>query len=88
MGFRPDKPNIPDKPSFPDNPDIPDFPDGGSTINNLTQGDRIQVLTAGGGSDTGIFLRFEDNFLIWIQNSTGNVVQAITSLNGISISKL
>jgi hypothetical protein len=61
---------------------------GNFTINGLTEGDRIAVLGAGGGTDTGVFLRFEDGFLVWIRDNAGTALPAFTSLDGIAIDKL
>jgi hypothetical protein len=61
---------------------------GSFTLNGLTEGDRIQVLGAGGGFDMGVFLRFEDGFLVWVRDNAGTALPAFTSLDGISINKL
>lgn len=57
-------------------------------IGGLVEGDQIQVLTNSGSIDTGVFLRFEDGFLIWVRNNNGNCLFSLTSVDGITISKL
>lgn len=59
-----------------------------SSLNGLIEGDQIRVLTAGGGCDTGVFIRIESDFLIWVRNDGSSAVLAVTSLDGISINKL
>lgn len=54
----------------------------------LVEGDQIHVRTASGHQDSGVFLRIESDFLIWVKNNEGNCVYAITSLEGISIFKV
>lgn len=54
----------------------------------LNEGDRIRVLTTSGATAVGVFLRCVYGFLIWIRNSTNGPVITITSLDGISISKI
>lgn len=58
------------------------------TLNGLVEGDQIKVLTAGGGCDTGVFIRIDNGFLIWVRNDGANAVLAVTSLQGISINIL
>lgn len=57
-------------------------------LSGLVEGDQISVLPAGGGEDSGVFIRVEDGFLIWVRNDSGNAKLAITNLEGISIKKL
>jgi hypothetical protein len=57
-----------------------------ATLNGLAEGDKIRVFSAGREIDgEGVFLRFEGNFLIWVDNHA-NI--NVTSLNTISISKI
>lgn len=59
-----------------------------SFIDDFIEGDQIHVIAASGSSDTGVFIRFETDFLIWVKNNDGTAVFAITSLDGISVFKL
>jgi len=55
-------------------------------LDNFRRGDRIQVFSAGRQIDgNGIFIRVEDGFLVWNDNS-GN--RNTTSLEGISVRRL
>jgi hypothetical protein len=55
-------------------------------LDNFRRGDRIQVFSAGRQLDgNGTFIRVEDGFLVWEDNS-GN--RNTTSLEGISIRRL
>ncbi|MFD0772188.1 hypothetical protein ACFQZ1_26150 [Bacillus sp. CGMCC 1.60114] len=55
-------------------------------MNGLTEGDKIRVFSAGREIDgQGVFLRIENNFLIWVDNHA-NI--NITSLDTISIRKV
>ncbi|MGF9964437.1 hypothetical protein [Bacillus rhizoplanae] len=57
-----------------------------ATLNGLVEGDKIRVFSAGREIDgQGVFLRFEGNFLIWVDNHA-NI--NVTSLDTISISKI
>lgn len=57
-----------------------------TTINNLQEGDRITVYSAGTQLDgTGVFIRVENNFLIWVDNA-GDLVA--TSLDAITVVKV
>ncbi|MDF2700245.1 MAG: hypothetical protein K0Q49_1801 [Haloplasmataceae bacterium] len=58
------------------------------TLNGLDEGDRIRVISAGGLNDTGRFIRVQDNFLIWVRDDGATPDLTITSLFGISVSKL
>ncbi len=60
---------------------------GSISIGTLIEGDQIHVISASGHSDTGVFLRFESGFLIWVKSNEGNAVYAFTSLEGINIFK-
>ncbi|QVK17216.1 hypothetical protein KHQ81_09990 [Mycoplasmatota bacterium] len=57
-------------------------------FDSLVEGDQIHVIAASGHSDTGVFLRVENDFLIWVKNNAGSAVYALTSLDGISIFKV
>jgi hypothetical protein len=57
-------------------------------IPNLIEGDRISVLTAGGGCDTGVFIRFDREFLVWVRDDGANSYFTLSNLSGISITKL
>ncbi len=59
-----------------------------SVFDALVEGDQIHVITASGHQDTGVFLRVESDFLIWVKNNEGTAVYAITSLEGITIFKV
>ncbi|MDF2700246.1 MAG: hypothetical protein K0Q49_1802 [Haloplasmataceae bacterium] len=54
----------------------------------IDEGDRIRVISAGGLNDTGVFIRIEGNFIIWVRDDGATPDLTITSLQGISISKL
>lgn len=54
----------------------------------LVEGDQIHVIAQSGHRDNGVFLRIENDFLIWVKNNEGNAVYAITSLEGISVFKI
>ncbi|HEY8364857.1 MAG TPA: hypothetical protein VIK84_04725 [Haloplasmataceae bacterium] len=54
----------------------------------LVEGDQIHVIAQSGHHDKGVFLRVENDFLIWVKNNEGNAVYAITSLEGISVFKV
>ncbi|WP_440604515.1 hypothetical protein [Bacillus sp. GB_SG_008] len=57
-----------------------------ATLNGLVEGDKIRVFSAGREIDgQGVFLRFEGNFLVWVDNHA-NI--NVTSLDTISISKI
>ncbi|MGG0240702.1 hypothetical protein [Bacillus rhizoplanae] len=57
-----------------------------ATLNGLVEGDKIRVFSAGREIDgQGVFLRFEGNFLIWVDNHA-NI--NVTSLDTINISKI
>ncbi|PHA02544.1 hypothetical protein COE51_02840 [Bacillus pseudomycoides] len=57
-----------------------------ATLNGLVEGDKIRVFSAGREIDgQGVFLRFQGNFLIWVDNHA-NI--NVTSLDTISISKI
>ena len=57
-----------------------------ATLNGLTEGDKIRVFSAGREIDgRGVFIRFEDNFLIWV-DSHANI--NVTSLDTINIRKV
>ncbi|MGG2093581.1 hypothetical protein AB1283_12875 [Bacillus sp. S13(2024)] len=57
-----------------------------ATLNGLTEGDKIRVFSAGREIDgQGVFLRFEGNFLVWVDNRA-NI--NVTNLSAISISKI
>ncbi|MGG2067026.1 MULTISPECIES: hypothetical protein [unclassified Bacillus (in: firmicutes)] len=57
-----------------------------ATLNGLTEGDKIRVFSAGREIDgRGVFIRFEGNFLIWVDNRA-NI--NVTSLDTISISRV
>ena len=57
-----------------------------TTLNGLVEGDRIRVFSAGREIDgQGVFLRVENNFLIWVDNHA-NI--NITSLDEISVSRV
>ncbi len=57
-------------------------------LDAFVEGDQIHVIAASGHADTGVFLRIETDFLIWVKNNEGAAVYAFTSLEGISIFKL
>jgi hypothetical protein len=57
-------------------------------FNAFVEGDQIHVIAASGHQDNGVFLRVENDFLIWVKNNEGNAVYALTSLEGISIFKV
>jgi hypothetical protein len=54
----------------------------------LKEGDRILVKNKGGRLDTGVFIRFEGDYLIWIRDSSCSGVISSIHMNGISVSKL
>jgi len=54
----------------------------------LVEGDQIHVIAGSGHQDAGVFLRVENDFLIWVKNNEGRAVYAITSLDAISIFKV
>ncbi|MGG0187109.1 hypothetical protein [Bacillus rhizoplanae] len=57
-----------------------------ATVNGLVEGDKIRVFSAGREIDgQGVFLRFEGNFLVWVDNHA-NI--NVTNLNSISIRKI
>lgn len=57
-----------------------------ATLNGLVEGDKIRVFSAGREIDgQGVFLRFEGNFLVWVDNHA-NI--NVTNLNTISIRKV
>ena len=57
-----------------------------ATLNGLVEGNKIRVFSAGREIDgQGVFLRFEGNFLVWVDNHA-NI--NVTSLDTISISKI
>ncbi|MGG2067025.1 hypothetical protein [Bacillus sp. S14(2024)] len=57
-----------------------------ATLNGLTEGDKIRVFSAGREIDgQGVFLRFEGNFLVWVDNRA-NI--NVTNLSAINISKI
>ncbi|GEM_PF-985336 len=59
-----------------------------SAFDALVEGDQIHVVSASGESDRGVFIRIENDFLIWVKNNNGCAVYAITSLEGITVYKL
>ncbi|MEI4831297.1 hypothetical protein WAX78_17880 [Bacillus sp. FJAT-53711] len=57
-----------------------------ATLNGLTEGDKIRVFSAGREIDgRGVFIRFQGNFLIWV-DSHANI--NVTSLDTINIRKV
>ena len=57
-------------------------------FSTLTEGDQIYVVSPGSTPDYGVFLRIENDFLIWVKNNDSRAVYAITSLEGISVYKI
>ncbi|MGG0187108.1 hypothetical protein [Bacillus rhizoplanae] len=57
-----------------------------ATVNGLAEGDKIRVFSAGREIDgKGVFIRFEGNFVVWVDN---NANINVTNLNSISIRKV
>jgi hypothetical protein len=54
-------------------------------INGLTEGDRINVYSAGTLLDAGVFVRVQGRFLIWVD---ANLNTRSTDLDTISITKV
>ncbi|QVK19614.1 hypothetical protein KHQ81_09985 [Mycoplasmatota bacterium] len=57
-------------------------------LDGLQEGDAILVQSPSGICEQGIFLRLEDNFLVWARNISGTTYIAVTSLDAISITKV
>jgi len=57
-------------------------------LDGLEEGDPILVQTPSGLSDQGVFIRIEDGFLIWARSIQGQSFITITSLDGISITRI
>ncbi|WP_440604516.1 hypothetical protein [Bacillus sp. GB_SG_008] len=57
-----------------------------ATLNGLVEGDKIRVFSAGREIDgQGVFIRFEGNFVVWV-DSNANI--NVTSLDTINIRKV
>ncbi|MED0984855.1 hypothetical protein [Bacillus paramycoides] len=60
--------------------------EGRRRLNGLREGDRINVFSGGDQIDgTGVFIRIEDGFLIWV-DATANI--NVTSLDVISVRRV
>ena len=60
--------------------------EGRRRLNGLREGDRINVFSGGDQIDgTGVFIRVEDGFLIWVDNAA-NI--NVTSLDVISVRRV
>ncbi|GAB6426997.1 hypothetical protein bcgnr5390_43160 [Bacillus luti] len=60
--------------------------EGRSRLNGLREGDRITVFSGGTAIDgTGVFIRVEDGFLIWV-DAAGTL--NVTSLDVISVRRV
>ncbi len=57
-------------------------------LDGLTEGNIILVQTPSGICDQGVFIRIDDGFLIWVRTIGKNSFITITSLDGITISKI
>ena len=57
-------------------------------LNSIEEGDPILVQTPSGICEQGVFVRTEDNFLIWARTIAGSSFITITSLDAISITRL
>ncbi|HDR7964557.1 TPA: hypothetical protein QCY53_005971 [Bacillus wiedmannii] len=57
-----------------------------SRLNGLREGDRIEVFSGGDQiNGTGVFIRIEDGFLIWVDDAA-NI--NVTSLDVISVRRI
>jgi hypothetical protein len=60
--------------------------EGRRRLNGLREGDRIEVFSGGGQiNGTGVFIRIEDGFLIWVDDFA-NI--NVTSLDVISVRRI
>ncbi|HHB2651499.1 TPA: hypothetical protein ACOQ9V_005864, partial [Bacillus cereus] len=60
--------------------------DGRRRLDGLREGDRITVFSGGGPIDgTGVFIRVEDGFLVWV-DAAGTL--NVTSLDVISVRRV
>ncbi|KXO06194.1 hypothetical protein AYK81_00365 [Bacillus thuringiensis] len=60
--------------------------EGRRRLNGLREGDRIEVFSGGGQiNGTGVFIRIEDGFLIWVDDAA-NI--NVTSLDVISVRRI
>ncbi|MFJ8415715.1 MULTISPECIES: hypothetical protein [Bacillus cereus group] len=60
--------------------------EGRRRLDGIREGDRINVFSGGDQIDgTGVFLRVEDGFLIWVDN---NANLNVTSLDVISVRRV
>lgn len=57
-------------------------------FDGIEEGSIILVQTPSGICDQGVFLRIDDGFLIWVRTVRNNSYITLTSLNGITISRL
>jgi len=57
-------------------------------LDNLEEGDPILVQTPSGICEQGVFLRIDNDFLIWARTISNSSFIAITSLDSISITRL